>query len=214
MGDSLERRAFTRQGRRPTGAHNPGLPGSTPGPGNRQYERKVRVARGLETVMRSCAFLGIDPGLSGYISLYNPSQNRLEVFKMPKQISEIMFLIGKLDSIDDSVDDYSCIEMAVLEKVQGYIGNSHPGSAMFRFGENFGALEASLCFLSIPHQILPPRKWRKILNIPEKCKNQSDSQYKAFLVETCGNLLPKHRNKITKANVDSILLALVAQKIS
>ena len=41
MGDSRERPAFTRQGRRPAGAHNPGLPGSTPGPGNRRAVRRM-----------------------------------------------------------------------------------------------------------------------------------------------------------------------------
>ena len=61
MGDSRERPAFTRQGRRPAGAHNPGKPGSTPGPGiaGRSGERMRRKGLSWQRCQLSNSILGI-----------------------------------------------------------------------------------------------------------------------------------------------------------
>lgn len=150
------------------------------------------------------SFLGIDPGWNGYLAVYDNTSNTLSIHKMPKQVSEIVSLI---DSISDG------IKFCATEKVQGFIGNPHPGSAMFKFGQNYGIIQACLEFFRIPHLFVPPQKWRKILTIPQKNPKQSDSDYKSFLAETCRNLLPMHSQKINKANADSVLLAIVASKL-
>lgn len=157
------------------------------------------------------SFLGIDPGWNGYLAVYDDASNTLSIHKMPKQVSEIVSLMESIYHTEATTSNG--IEFCVVEKVQGYIGNPHPGSAMFKFGQNYGIIQACLEFFYIPHLFITPQKWHRMLAIPQRNKKQTDSQYKAFLAETCRNLLPMHSQKINKANADSVLLAIVASKL-
>ena len=152
--------------------------------------------------MKTRLFLGIDPGWNGSFAIYDARENSVQTINMPDDIFGIVDVFKQLRS--------QAVKFAIMEKVQGYIGKNQPGSRMFRFGENFGALECCLAFFQIRHSILPPQKWRQLLGIPVRGKSMNKAEYQRLLVRHCMQLIPGCEVSIKTA--DSILLAVCAFK--
>ena len=96
---------------------------------------------------------------------------------------------------------------AVIEKVGGYMPGSagNIGSAMFKFGQNFGMLRAFLCAAGIPYEEVTPAAWQKALGIPTRKKTETKSQQKNKLKAAAQRLFPQE--KVTLATADALLLA-------
>ncbi len=102
--------------------------------------------------------LGIDPGFTGAIALYDPSTTHVTIGDMP---------LGKTPTGKSIIDYISLFEMlkpdqpvrAVLEFVAARPGQGAP--ATFRFGQGYGALEMALAAHRIPTQKVTPAKWKK-----------------------------------------------------
>ena len=95
--------------------------------------------------------------------------------------------------------------VAIIEKVQGYIGSPTVGSSMFKFGMSYGGLRMALIAAKIPFEEITPQTWQKALSIPARKKTESKTDWKNRLKALAQQLFP--RLKVTLATADALLLA-------
>lgn len=96
-----------------------------------------------------------------------------------------------------------------IEKVTGYIGEAHPGSAMFNFGMGFGKLLMGLESAGINHEQVPPKRWQKGIGMI-KNKGESDARWKKRLEHLAQKLFP--RQYVHASNADALLIAYYCQR--
>lgn len=144
--------------------------------------------------------LGIDPGASGGIAAITPDGIRLVT--MPYGDVDKWYSIRNLADF---------VSYALIEKVGGFQGEAQPGSAMFKFGANYGMMKAFLVAANIPFAEVPPQTWQKGLGIPQRQPGESKSQFKSRLRDTALKLYPKE--KITLATCDALLIARYCQQV-
>lgn len=150
---------------------------------------------------QSVRYLGIDPGASGGIaSLWSDSAER-SIYKMPDDDLDTWLLLEALSGPDT---------VAVIEKVQGFIGSGQPGSSMFKFGMGYGALKMALCAAQISYEEITPQVWQRGLGIPSRKKDESKGQWKARLKSKAEQLFPG--TKLTLATADALLIALYCKR--
>jgi hypothetical protein len=118
---------------------------------------------------------------------------------MPESNSELLNLLRS-----GNRPDYCAIE-----KVSGYIGEEHPGSAMFSFGVSFGKLLMALTAAEIPFQEVAPQKWQSLYSMKRE-KKEPKGNWKNRLKEVATRLFPDH--KVTLAVSDALLLAEYARR--
>ncbi len=138
-------------------------------------------------------YIGIDPGASG--GLAGVGINDIAI-PMPGTERDIWEWIKLKDDKDT---------FAVIEKVQGYIGNGHPGSTMFKFGQSYGGLRMALIAAGIPFEEVQPQKWQKALGITTRGREESKGEFKNRLKARAQQLFPSI--KVTLATADAILIA-------
>lgn len=146
------------------------------------------------------AYLGIDPGLSGAIAVYNPDTGDLDVWDMPvheikgkKQID--LYQLGVLiDSVKHK------IKMAVIEAVHSMPAQGVASS--FNFGFAAGAAQGVVAANLIPMTLVPPAVWKRAMGL---------SADKDVSRQRASQLLPKHSNqwplKKNDGKAESALLA-------
>ena len=103
---------------------------------------------------------GIDPGFSGAITLYWPKTGDIEVYDMPvmknakgKTVLNHHGILEILEPEGDG-DRVAFIEHVAAMKGQGV-------SSMFRFGEQFGALQMALAATKTPMHMVTPATWKR-----------------------------------------------------
>jgi len=104
--------------------------------------------------------IGIDPGISGGIAVYDPSSplRNTEVYKMPETPVDMLDLFKKI------VQQNAANEViAYQELVHGMPGQG--GAAMFSFGEIYGILRCALAANLIRTEVVSPQRWMKALGI-------------------------------------------------
>lgn len=161
-------------------------------------------------------FVGIDPGASGGIAWVEGSAVTFR--SMPKTYREILHVYQTLDT------DWVRVAM---ELVSGYIGVGQPGSSMFNFGANFGALEMGLVSLGVVdatdyhekvsrgnhpptfYKKVRPQAWQKALGIPSRKKTETKTAWKNRLKAEAEHIFPSL--KPTLATADALLLAHYAR---
>lgn len=149
------------------------------------------------------AYMGIDPGASGGICLLRERQVQT-LTAMPDSKRDL------LDVLCEAPDPVFCY----LEKVSGYIGNAHPGSTMFKFGQSYGHLEMALVAAEIPFETIPPQKWQKALGVSPRAKGkapESRQQFKGRLKSKAQELFPGL--KVTLATCDALLIAEYCRRV-
>lgn len=111
--------------------------------------------------------LGIDPGLSGAVALYNASNGALQVDDMP---THELKRGGKnkreldLPGLAGLFDVNGLVRMAFVEQVGAMPGQGV--SSVFAFGKAYGAVLGILAARNIPMTMVPPQRWKKALNVP------------------------------------------------
>ena len=148
-------------------------------------------------------YLGIDPGMGGGLATISDGSSTLipvDASPMPKTERDIWNWICQT----------SHAQVAMIEKVQGYIGNAQPGSAMFKFGMSYGGLRMALIAASIPFEEVTPQKWQKALGIAPRKKNESKGQFKNRLKAKAQQLYPNE--KVTLATADALLIATYCKR--
>src|SRR3954464_1096592 len=111
--------------------------------------------------------LAIDPGLSGGIACHHADQS-VSATATPATEGDLLQLFQRL------VDPGKTI--AFLEEVGGFVGKQQPGSAMFKFGRNFGFMLGVLQALNVRIELVRPQKWQKPLGLgtASGCKRRTE----------------------------------------
>jgi hypothetical protein len=91
---------------------------------------------------------------------------------------------------------------ALIEKVSGFIGAKHPGSAMFVFGWVAAAPHFILRTLRIKIRYVTPYGWQKTLGIPSSSEN--GSKHKTILKTLAQAKFPTL--KVTLLTADALLM--------
>ena len=107
---------------------------------------------------------GIDPGFTGAITLYWPETGDIEVHDMPTMPSAKGKTVLNMHSILEILrpeDDKT--RVAFMEQVGAMRGQGV--TSMFRFGEQFGALQMALAASETPMYLVAPQKWKKFFGL-------------------------------------------------
>ena len=118
--------------------------------------------------------IGIDPGQTGAIAIYWPTEHRIEIHDMPMLPNAKN---GRPELDYTAVIDLLREDGAVtwLEQVA-----SRPGqgvSSVFRFGMMFGALQACAAAAAAPLRLVTPGQWKKAFGL---CKDKGASRQMAM----------------------------------
>jgi len=130
--------------------------------------------------------LGADPGQGGGIAVLDPS-NPDKAFKMPETLADLRELLAPFT-------DTSCV--CYLEAV-----SSSPQmgvTSAFKFGKNYGHIEAGIIFSKIRLERVAPQTWQKAL----RCLSGGDKNVTKMKAQ---ELFPQL--KITHAIADALLIA-------
>lgn len=101
--------------------------------------------------------------------------------------------------------------VVLLEQVGGFRkGNPSPGSAMFKFGRNYGNCEAIAQCLSYRLQLITPQKWQKAVGI-NPIPKEKPSDHKNRLKALAQRLFPE--TKVTLKNCDALLMTEAAKNL-
>lgn len=167
--------------------------------------------------MALTTYIGIDPGATGGIAILCGSA--VQVHTMPHSEQSIYDLIRT----HTSPPGRCC---AAIEQVSGFIGEAHPGSAMFSFGQNYGFLRACLiaCGLT-PNKGDPtlgtfisvlPQRWQHDITVPTptgriipRSKGEPKTEWKNRLKWNAQQLFPTKRYprlSITLRTADALLI--------
>ena len=150
--------------------------------------------------------LGIDPGVSGAISVLE-NKKVIEVFEMPTMID------GKKNKKQVNGSQVSNI---IKEKINSNKGkeiivvvehvNAMPGqgvTSMFNFGQSFGVIKGICSALSLPIYFVRPSKWKKHFNLIKTNKDASRTKAIEIYPEISSNLSRKKDSN----KADAILIA-------
>jgi hypothetical protein len=91
--------------------------------------------------------------------------------------------------------------VAYIEQVGGFIGKPQPGSAMFKFGQNYGRWLGILETLEIRTVLVRPQTWQKTIGLGSTLKGPDR---KRALRDIAKRLYPSHN--VTLANCDALLI--------
>jgi crossover junction endodeoxyribonuclease RuvC len=143
--------------------------------------------------------LAIDPGLSGGVAV--SSFRVAECFPMPETEGDLLELLreiraGALVEGDDLV--------CVLEEVSGFAGKGQPGSAMFRFGENFGFIKGVIQALEVRLVLVRPPVWQKGFGLGTASACASKTVWKNKLKAEAQRRFP--HLKVTHKTADALLI--------
>lgn len=145
--------------------------------------------------------LGIDPGLSGGIVVYQLDFGVTATHKMPETEMDVWELFESI-SLRHSKNSVT----AYVEKITGFVGGKGPpGSKMFVMGANYGGLRMACLGNAIRLVEVTAPTWQKALGIPKKDKADSQTKWKNLLKGKAQQLFPNL--KITLAFSDALLIA-------
>lgn len=155
------------------------------------------------------AFIGIDPGVGGGLAVVSRDGKWASAVAMPSTEAEVWKWVS------GNYMAFGCIEL-----VGGYVGSynredgddgskSNPGSAMFVFGQSYGALRMALVAAEIPFEAVRPQAWQKYLGI-ERAEEVGVTQWKNRLKSEAQRLFPDV--KVIKKTADALLIAEYARR--
>lgn len=146
--------------------------------------------------------LGIDPGVSGALALYDPEGGLLDVHDMP--VSERRMSNKK---VKRSVDPYELsrlidcwsksLGLAVIEQVGTRPGEGAVGA--FSFGESFGVIRGVCCAHFIRVELVTPAVWKRAMGVKGD-KDESRARASQLLPRSAGYWpLKKHDGRAEAA---------------
>ena len=111
--------------------------------------------------------LGVDPGLTGAVALWDDSLDALEVrdaptveIKVGRSKNRTVYLKSAYKDIIKTLEP----DLAIVEEVNGIKGQS--ASASFNFGRGLGLLEGILIAFDVPIHPVSPIAWQRALRVP------------------------------------------------
>lgn len=142
--------------------------------------------------------MAIDPGVGGAIATYRLGE--VKVQHMPEGQDGIAPVVRQLTE-HAKFDGRPLV--AVMERVNGFMGKALPGSRMFTMGENYGFMKGVLAASGVPLNLVQPTKWQADLGL-KKEKNMDRPEWKRKLCFEAKSMYPNV--KITLQDADAILL--------
>lgn len=139
--------------------------------------------------------MAIDPGVKGGVAWLDKDA-RAHCITMPETEGDIC---EQLLTIILEVDPASIY----VEEVQGFAGKPLPGSAMFKFGRNYGFLLGALAAWNRRVVLVKPAKWQKALGLGT-ARGMSKHAWKTKLKDAAQRLYPECT--VTLATADALLL--------
>ena len=139
-------------------------------------------------------YVGIDPGKSGGICVYDTDDNTVDFVKMPSTVHGI---IVELSVIKRGYTDVK----VVLEKV-----HSMPGQGVastFTFGQGYGQLQGAIAALGLQCIEVIPNKWMRCIGSMPKEKSERKKFIKDWVEKRSGESVPLYV-------ADAVALAYVA----
>lgn len=125
--------------------------------------------------------LGVDPGLSGALALYDPLTGALDIHDMPTHTVKVSkSLKRRLDlyQLGMLMDSYrSHIRHALIEEVGAMPGQGV--SSMFAFGFAAGAVQSVVAANLIPMTLIRPQVWKRSMGLTQ---SKDDSRRKASMI--------------------------------
>jgi crossover junction endodeoxyribonuclease RuvC len=114
-------------------------------------------------------FGGVDPGKTGALGIINEEGSFIEVIDWSEP-PELWSNLIKLPYWKDT-------KLVVLEKVHSMPRQGV--SSSFKFGTNFGQWQMALAALGVPHVLITPQRWRKVLDssVPAKPEKEDLRQF-------------------------------------
>tara|TARA_Y100000590_G_scaffold15608_1_gene18716 strand:+ start:2896 stop:3375 length:480 start_codon:yes stop_codon:yes gene_type:complete len=148
--------------------------------------------------------LGIDPGVSGAISVLE-DKKVIDVFEMPTMID------GKKNKkqvngsqVSNIIKDKMKNEKELIIVVEHV--NAMPGqgvTSMFNFGQSFGVIKGICSALSLPIYFVRPTKWKKYFNLIKTNKDASRTK----VIEMYPQISSQLSRKKDSNKADAILIA-------
>lgn len=135
--------------------------------------------------------IGVDPGLSGALALYDPVNNTLDITDMPTNT----FVVGKgkRERVDQAVlleyfelAKVLGVELVAIEQVAGRPGQS----GMFAFGFSVGLIHMACTAARLPLTTPTPGKWKKVMGVAGKTADNA-----GLIMQRANETFPDHRNK-------------------
>ena len=143
--------------------------------------------------------LAIDPGLSGGIAVSR--FGKTVCLRMPETQGDLLALVRDIKTAA-AVEAQEVV--CVLEEVSGFAGKAQPGSAMFRFGENFGFIKGVIQTLGIRLVMVRPQIWQKGFGLGTASACASKTIWKNKLKAEAQRRFP-HLN-VTLKTADALLI--------
>ena len=118
------------------------------------------------------AFVGIDPGLSGAVALWDTDHKRLRVWDMP-----VLKIRGK-SVLNEPILADTLSSLTVWPDVQVFVEQVHAMprqgvTSMFSFGMSYGIVKGILAALDLPTTYVTPQVWQRRMGVPAGGKNAS-----------------------------------------
>lgn len=145
-------------------------------------------------------FIGIDPGLSGAIALFDGID--IHVYEMPvleysisggKTRKEIN--IGKLATYIRRKEN----PIAYMEAINGR--SSRGGFTEFRFGESYGMTKAALVLTGTPYNLVSPQAWKSYFGL-KKTKGMTKAEFKDLSRKLAMEKFPARANLFKRKKDD------------
>jgi len=105
-------------------------------------------------VKNNMRIIGIDPGLSGAIALFVPTDNSLTVIDIPVVDGQV-----DVDTLATHIRSLAPVDMAIVERSSAM--PKQGVSSVFKFGATYGALRAIVTLLNIPTHLVTATKWKR-----------------------------------------------------
>lgn len=121
-------------------------------------------------------YIGIDPGKSGGIAIYD--MKNMMAYKMPQKPKDLYNLLLP----------YANTSKVICEFVHSMPRDGVKGA--FSFGENFGMIKSVLDIIECNVEYHSPQKWQKSLGL-KKTAAQTKQEWKNQLKQEAKNLYPE-----------------------
>lgn len=153
--------------------------------------------------------IAVDPGASGGFAMRD-AFGELKAWPMPETEKDIVNALQKaLSKMRMARADGHEVE-AIVEEVGGYVGGTgNPGSAMFKFGRNFGLILGVLYAAEIRIRLVKPQEWQRGLSLGNSKAHASKAAWKNHLKARAQQLFPDL--DVTLKTADALLLLEYAE---
>ena len=151
--------------------------------------------------------IAIDPGASGGIVVQYETGD-INPIAMPATGGDIVEFL-------EAVRQHATLDglrvVACVEQVGGYVGGAgQPGSAMFKFGQNYGFLLGALAAFRIPVKLVRPQAWQQFHSLGTVKGHGGKGPWKRHLKDSAQRLYPDQ--VVTLSTADALLILSYAQK--